>query len=202
VKAVAAAVRRDGLRRQEAASTSKEKEMARQWVVACGIVLVALCASPVLAGGPGAGGSNNCSNVGTWLGLGDTGFTWMNTITPGANATVGQLDIEWVLIDPTLFGFFPDAVRVTNATGVWEKVNRQTYMVTWMAWGFDVNGFPLYVGRLSGTDTMVGCDELDVGYVLEIFLPGQDMNTEPPIFCANGHATETRMPLVQAICEE
>lgn len=176
--------------------------MVRSWVIAVGIVLAALCAAPVFADAPGVGGSNNCSNVGTWQGLGDTGFTWMNIITPGANATVGQLDLEWVLVDPTLFGFFPEAVRVTNAIGVWEKVNRHTYVVTWVAWGFDMNGVPVYVGRLSGTDTMLDCDHIDVDYVLEVFLPGQDMDTDPPIFCANGHASETRMPLVQAICEE
>jgi hypothetical protein len=70
-----------------------------------------------------------------------------------------------------------------------------------MVWGFDAEGFPLSVGRLSGIDTMMGCDKLEVDSALEILLPDQDIESEPPFFFAPGRASETRMSFVQAICE-
>ena len=125
-------------------------------VFASSIVLAAVFAAPAFAGGDGiGGGSNNCSRVGTWFGVGDSGITWMATDNPGPNATVGQLTLEWSVIDPTLGGFFPDVVRATSAVGVWQKVNRYTYEYTWIAYGLDAGGLPFYVARASGAASMV-----------------------------------------------
>lgn len=172
-------------------------------VLASSIVLAAVFAAPAFAGGDGiGGGSNNCSRVGTWFGVGDSGITWMATDNPGANATVGQLALEWTVIDPTLGGYFPDVVRATNAVGVWQKVNRNTYEYTWIAYGLDAVGLPFYVARASGTASMADCDHVNITYALELFDPAQDMSTEPPLYgCFSGTATETRVPLVQATCE-
>ena len=54
-----------------------------------------------------------------------------------------------------------------------------------MVWGFDAEGFPLSVGRLSGIDTMMGCDKLEVDSALEILLPDQDIESEPPLPAAD-----------------
>ncbi len=144
--------------------------------------------------------SKECSRVGMWHGEGDTGFTWMATVSPGADATSGQFTLEWVLIDPTLGGFFPDVARVTNAFGVWQKVNQHTSKFTWMAYAFDAGGKLAYTARASGTESMVDCDRIDIKYVLQLWLAGMDLSTDAPILCAPGTATETRMSLVQASC--
>ncbi len=160
-----------------------------------------LGAVTVFAGGSVMAASDNCSRVGTWHGAGDSGTTWMATDTPGSSATVGQFALEWVSLDPTLGGFFPTVSRGTNALGVWQKVNDHTYEYTWIAYGLDAGGSAVYVARASGIASMANCDHVNLTYALELFLPSQDISTEPPAFgtfC--GTATETRMSLVQATC--
>lgn len=141
--------------------------------------------------------SNNCGIVGTWFGQNDSGFAWMATITPGTNATDGQFTLEWVLIDPTLGGFFPTAVRATGANGVWEKVNQFKYKYTWVAYGLSAAGQIVFVARTSGFETMAECDQLDTTYTMELFAPGQDIWSEPPSFGTfTGTGVHKRMPVV------
>ena len=168
-----------------------------------GIVLSVVFAAMVFAGnGTAARGANNCSRVGTWLGVSDSGTSWIATDTPGPNATVGQLALEWVRIDPTRGNLYPTVIRVTNALGVWEKVNKRKYEYTWIAYGLDASGMPVYVARESGIASMANCDHVDLTYVLQLFGPTQDISTESPdLGCFPGTAVETRMSLVQAICE-
>jgi hypothetical protein len=164
-------------------------------------LIFGLACAAVLTAGPGVlAASNSCTVVGTWYGAGDSGITWIGTMTPGGSATVGQLTMEWVLMDATLGGFFPSAVRVTDGMGVWQKGKKQSYAYTWVAYAFDANGALVYSARASGTRTSVNCDLWSVTYVLELWLPNQDMETDPPYFCAPGTATETRMTLVQSHC--
>jgi hypothetical protein len=145
--------------------------------------------------------SNGCSRVGTWHGLGDSGTSWIAIDSPGANATSGQLALEWVSLDPTFGGFFPTADRATGAQGVWQKVNQHTYQYTWIAYVLDAGGSAVFVARASGIASMTDCDHMDLTYALEVFDPSQDISTEPPLFGTYcGTATETRMALVQATC--
>lgn len=145
----------------------------------------------------GATGGTNCGRVGTWFGQGDSGITWMAVDTPGANATVGQFVLDWVLIDPTLGGFFPTSAVVTGAKGVWEKVNQSKYKYTWVAYGLDAAGQPVVVARASGFATMAGCNNVNLTYTLELFAPEDDIWTDQPSFGAvTGTAVEKRMPVV------
>ena len=167
-----------------------------------GFVKIGLTAAlvVVLFSGSATTASNECSRIGTWHGMGDQGFVWMAVDSPGQDATNGQLTIEWVMIDPTLGGFFPDAARITNGIGVWKKVNKQMYQYTWIAYGLDQDGIPIYTGRASGTATLADCNHVNLTYVLELWLAGEDISTDAPFFCAPGTATETRMSFVQASC--
>lgn len=167
------------------------------------ICLTALVAAVAVFAGSGSvlAASDNCSRVGTWHGVGDSGNTWLSTYTPGSSSTVGQFALEWVALDPTLGGFFPSVSRVTNALGTWQKLYDHTYEYTWIAYAFDAGGSAVYVARASGIDSMADCDHVNITYALELFDPGQDISTDPPAFgtfC--GTATETRMSLVQATC--
>ena len=142
-----------------------------------------------------------CSKVGTWHGVApDMGITWLVVNTPGQNVINGQLTVQWVEIDPTFGGSFPYAARVTNACGVWKKVGWRTYQFTWIAHGLDQDGILIYTIRASGEAYLVDCDHVDLTCVLEFWLAGDDIYTDPPIVCVPGTAEETRMPLVQASC--
>jgi hypothetical protein len=139
-----------------------------------------------------------CGEEGTWQGLADNGFSWMNTITRGGDATHGQLDLAWVTIDPTLGGAFATAVQTTPARGVWRKVDARSARWTWMTYGLDAAGAPAYSIRASGTHLLKDCDQLNVAYVLEVFVPSQDMDTDPPVARLQGTAVEKRMALRRA----
>lgn len=147
-----------------------------------------------------------CGKVGTFHGEApDMGITWMVVNTPGQNADNGQFTVEWTEIDPTLgipMPPFTDAVRVTNASGVWKKVSRNVYEFTWIAYGLDQDGFLAYSARASGTAKLTDCDHVDMNYVLELWPEGYDIYNDPPIVAAPGTGVETRMPLVQATCSE
>jgi hypothetical protein len=161
--------------------------------IALGIVIVLMMGSEF-----GLAHSNNCGRPGAWFGTADSGITWMGIDTWGASATVGELALDWVMIDPTLGGFFPAAVRVTGAKGAWEKVNQSKYKYTWVAYGLDATGQQVYVARTSGFATMAGCAQVNITYTLELFAPGQDIWTDPPAFgTVTGTAVEKRMPVVE-----
>lgn len=142
-----------------------------------------------------------CTRIGTWHGVSDLGFTWMAIKTPGQNAVNGQVNVEWIYFDPTLFGNFDDAARITNGIGVWKKVGRHLYQFTWMAYGLDQDGEVLYTMRASGEAESVDCDTADITYVLKVWPEGDDISPDPDPVCIPGTATETRMPLVQESCE-
>jgi hypothetical protein len=165
------------------------------------IAVIAVALAVFAGSGSVMGGANNCSRVGTWHGVGDSGTTWTAIDTPGSSATAGQLSLEWVSLDPTLGGFFPTVARVTNASGVWQMENERTYRYTWIAYGFAADGSTVYVARASGIVSMADCDHANLTYVLELFQPTQDISTEQPAFGSFcGTAIETRMTLVQPTC--
>ena len=157
------------------------------------VVLLGAGWTPALAQAP-----RPCTEEGAWQGVADNGFTWMNIITRGDGATVGQLDLAWVVVDPTLGGAFANGARVTNGRGVWKKTGRHITLWTWIAYGLDATGTPAYAIRASGTHRMPECEHLDIAFTLEVFLPSQDMSTDRPIAVLRGTARETRMSLVQS----
>lgn len=169
--------------------------------VLCAIAFAIMGMTPADTKAWGVFNPGLCGKLGTFHGeAADMGITWMVVNTPGQNAIHGQFTVEWIEIDPTLGGF-PDAVRITDASGVWEKTGWNVYKYTWIAYGLDQNGFLVYSARASGTAKMTDCNHVDLNYVLELWPAGFDIYTNPPIVCVPGTATETRMPLVQASCE-
>jgi hypothetical protein len=178
--------------------------MRKQLVVmglgAAFLALIAFADSPPEV--PEAQAASECGIVGTWFGVGDSGTAWMDVATPGVSPTSGQFEMEWVSLDPTLGGYFPDAVRATRAGGVWRQLSVRTFRYTWIAYGLALDGSLVYTVRVSGTKTRRSCNRLDVSYVLELWLPEQTVSEDPPFFCMPGTATETRMTLVQGNCQQ
>jgi hypothetical protein len=158
----------------------------------------------ILGSGVGLAQSNNCTIVGTWMhsaGPADL-FTWNLVATPGASATAGQLDYEWVLVNPTLpnakfpDGMFPNAVRATNPNGAWEKVKQGEYNLTWVAYGLDKDGKIVYVLRPHGVATMTTCDTFSFIGTYDVFLPTQDIWSGTPVGSLPVNEPHWRMPVV------
>ncbi len=162
-----------------------------------GFLLIAAVCTVLLA--VDAGAATGCRLTGVYFG--EAGNTWMLTVSRGSSARAGHLYLEWIQVDPTAGGAFPTAVRATNGVGLWEKINSKNLKWSWVFYTLDANGAIVYIQRFSGTSVLVDCDHANDTWVVETWLGGQDMNTEPPIACAPGTGTETRMPLVQAVCQ-
>ena len=163
------------------------------------VLVVTTCMVLVILGTDVMAKSKTCSLTGTWLG--EAGSTWMAIASRGKSSTTGQLHLEWVSIDPTFGGEFPSAVRVSNGVGVWEQINNKEYKWSWVLYGFDASGTVVYTRRSSGTSSLADCDHTDDTYVDELWLSGHDINTDPADSCGSGTGTQTRMPLVQAVCK-
>lgn len=148
-----------------------------------------------------------CTVEGAWLSQADVGAVFFKVANRGANATSGSLSIEWVAMDPTLFGNFPDAVKLTQGVGVWSarltegvERSRPTHY-TWMAYGLGSDGLPIYVLVVSGTDTMQDCNNLAFDYVMEIFLASQDPFVDEPVACMEGTGVKHRIPATVGSCD-
>jgi hypothetical protein len=169
--------------------------------VACALLLVIVGASPPAQAQP-------CTVEGAWISEADVGAVFFKVANRGANANSGTLFIEWVVMDPTLFGNFPDAVTLTQGVGVWQHHlnedvagNRETHY-TWMAYGLGSDGLPVYVVvKVSGADTLQSCNTIAFDYVMEIFLASQDPFVDPPIACIEGTGVKHRIPVTAASCD-
>lgn len=161
--------------------------MVRRTVLAVVVALLLGC-------GVGFAQSNNCGITGTWIHWED--FGWLGLFTPGANATVGQMDIDWVEWNPKL-GPFQSAVRTTDPKGVWEKIDKSAYKWTWVAYGLDAAGLRVYALRASGIGTMAGCDRVDITGRLDLFLPTQNIWSDTPIATIPVSEFAIRMPIIQ-----
>lgn len=179
--------------------------MVTRKVLRSGIILAAIFAVVFFAGsGSAMAASKNCSNVGTFIGSDtDLGTTWVVTMTRGQSATVGELLQEWVSITDPTFGGKVSAARLTDAMGVWKKVNGKKFQFTWIAYGFDAGGVMVCAVRASGVGTMTQCDQVELTYVLEFFGPTQDISAETPTYgTVCGAGIQTRMALVQVSCPD
>lgn len=158
-------------------------------------LLVAVgCAVLLFLGADAIAASKSCSMVGSWFGAaGDN--TWFVIATRGSSATVGQLYVQWTRFDPG-----PD-VRVSDWMGVWEKVDNGLSKWTAVFYTYDAAGVIASTNRISGTSSFTDCDHTEDNWTWEIWQAGHDMNTDPPDICFPGNGTETRMLLVEPVCE-
>jgi hypothetical protein len=142
-----------------------------------------------------------CALPGSWVGEVDIGFRFFAQYSRGSWARGGPLAIEWILVDPTLFGNFPAAVRTTQSMGTWRMETAKTYSYTWVAYGLDVNGTPLYAIKTSGMGTIRDCHSNDFDWVLEVFPAPLDPLHDEATVCLAGTGTKERIPIESGICE-
>ena len=155
----------------------------------------AASAQATYGGAPGV-----CRLQASWLSEVDIGARFFTTYMGGATAIEGPLVMEWIVGDPTLFGNFPTAVGLTQATGSWRSKGQQTYEYTWIGYGLDSAGIPIYAWTGSGTGTFQGCDAIAFDYVVEIFPFPLNPLFDEPVSCLSGFGSKVRIGVGLATC--
>ena len=165
----------------------------------CGLLVLGTVL-PAVAQDPGRTTGSPCLVQGAWMAEVDIGARFFVSYSRGADATGGPMAVEWIVGDPTLFGSFPEAVGLTQGIGMWQRVTAHTYRYTWISYGLDAAGVPVYSWKGSGTGTLQGCDMVVFDYVAEIFPVPLDPLTDDPVDCISGGGTKVRMPIDLASC--
>ena len=129
--------------------------------------------------------SRRCSNIGTWFGvagLDDSTPTGPFWTVIGISKNHGTNILEFPNNpDPTLGGFFPEAVKTTALRGNWDRTGNTTFVYTSM--GFALNEFNQMVGiaRFRGDVTLHrDCQFANVTAVIDIFYPGMNPFEDDP----------------------
>ena len=146
------------------------------------------------------GASRVCPLQASWLSEVDIGARFFTTYRRGATATGGPLVIEWIIGDPTLFGAFPNAVSLPQASGSGRYKSHHTYEYTWIGYGLDSAGIPLYAWKGSGTGTIQECDAIGFDYVIEIFPFPLNPLFDDPVGCLSGFGSKLRIGVELAAC--
>ena len=146
------------------------------------------------------GGPGMCPLQASWLSEVDIGARFFTTYMGGATAITGPMVVEWIVGDPTLFGNFPTAVGLTQGLGSWRSRGQQNYEYTWIGYGLDSAGIPLYAWRGSGTGTFQGCYAIAFDYVIEIFPFPLDPLFDEPVSCMSGFGNKFRIGVESASC--
>jgi hypothetical protein len=144
--------------------------------------------------GPGGPGPNQevegCKLHGSWFGyeptIGDA--YWMSTAS-GQSASAGTLVLEVPGFDITLTAgdpptaTFPDALKITDLRGTWERIDGNTFAFTVLGIVVDESGVTQYIAKLTGTDTL--SDECNTMFIentkLQIYLPQADPFADAPL---------------------
>lgn len=174
----------------------------RGWLIGAAFALIVIATV-----GPAAGEMeawelrHPCTVEGSWIASVDIGAVFFVSYSRGATGTGGAMAIEWIGFDPTLFGSFPDAVRTSQAIGAWRQTAAFEYRYTWIVYGFNALGVPLYSVRGSGTGSFPGCNAIVFDYVLEVFPYPLDPLVDDPVDCLSGTGSKSRIPVVEAACD-
>jgi len=169
-------------------------------LIACALLMVAanLQAADPLQGEALKRGM--CALPGSWVGEVDIGARFFAQYNLEGWAR-GSVTIEWIMVDPTLFGYFPEAVRATQGAGVWRMENWYTYSYTWIAYGLDENGMPVYAIKTSGMGTIRDCHSTDFDWVMEVFPTPLDPLLDDTPVCLAGFGTKQRIPIALGTCD-
>lgn len=117
------------------------------------------------------GNAFECSIAGTWLtvGIGKNVVTIIPLDPTGRRFTT--ISEEFVPEDPTLDGFFPEAVHVTGIRGDLVKTSKNTYDFSQYEFGSDENDVLLYTVVISGSTKFIDCDRRVTAFSIDLILP-------------------------------
>lgn len=149
--------------------------------------LILILAVPALAS---EGPKDGCKLLGSWLGYSTaTGDAWWMSTISGQNASAGTVvlevpgfDVTFPVGDPPI-QIFPNAVKMTDLKGTWERTGGNTFAYTVLGIVVDENGVTQYIAKLSGTETVFeGCDTMFLEHTtLQLFLPAANPFADDPL---------------------
>ena len=180
--------------------TGADRSSSFAIIVSLTVLLALAAVETAAAKGPEWTPQRPCSLQGAWLSEVDIGARFFVNYASGASATGGPLAVEWIAGDPTLFGAFPAAVSLTQGVGTWQRVTGHSYQYTWISYGLDADGQPLYAWKGSGTGVIQGCNMIVFDYVAEIFPMPLNPLLDEPVSCISGSGTKARLPIDLASC--
>jgi hypothetical protein len=98
-----------------------------------------------------------CKLTDSWIGYLGPSASW-TAIADGVSESHGTIAITYPAMDATLFGTFQSAVRISTFQGTWARKRGGKFAYSTVAIAVDALGNTLWVGKLSGTETMLsGC---------------------------------------------
>ena len=176
-------------------------------VITCAAVMIA----PAFAGdndGPAVGGGEGvCTTDGAWFGVSPYwGLSWTIVFQSDSHWT-GSFSLRFIGGDPTVGGYFPDAVSLSETVGTWERTGRRTFRYTMVHWGLAEGGQePVFILKNSGTSVVTGqCDQLELtNEFLAFYDPTQDpFGDDPPAFGCfpDGSVSTARRIPVEPACD-
>jgi hypothetical protein len=140
------------------------------------LMIAALAAAPAASAADAA-----CKLAGSWIGYLGNNASW-TAMADGISNSHGTITIAYPALDPTLFGAFPTAVRVSPLQGVWERTGGRSFAYATVGIAVDALGNSLWIGKLSGTETMqVGCDVELVTATFSVYAPNANPFEDEPL---------------------
>ncbi len=126
-----------------------------------------------------------CSQIGSYFGVVSpedptlTGVAWS---AMGKSENYGTNLLNWANNpDPTMGGFFPDAVATSWLRGDWERTGRRTFIYTLMGYSFDVNNQIVGMVKFRGDVTHTrDCQFEYITAMLDIYYPGMNPFDDDP----------------------
>ena len=149
-------------------------------VLACVLMLGFAIPGAAIAGDA----RNGCSLLGSWFGvdsLVDKNLTgWMVTVT-GKSENQGTNNFEYPNFDPTFFGNFPTAVRLSSSVGAWQRTGGNTFEYSFIGFAMDVAGqivgISKAVGEISLSDN---CNAETLTAIVDLYYPPNSPFTDSP----------------------
>lgn len=142
-----------------------------------------LTALAAIAAAPAAVSADaSCKLSGAWIGYLGPAASW-TAIAGGSSESHGTIEITYPAMDATLFGTFPNAVRISSFQGTWVRKGGGKFAYSTVAIAVDALGNTLWIGKLVGTETMQpGCGTELVTAKFSAYLPDANPFTGAPFF--------------------
>jgi hypothetical protein len=180
------------------------KTKKKMTVLAIVIVIAAILLVPnwQTDAAAGHGWKHRCKLQGTWYGRYiDQAGSFMVTYH-GAGPNKGTSDIDWIESDPTMGGYFPEAVSQTNSRGVWKRTGPNTFDYTTLTFGLDADDEIVWILRSSGTKTLPDCNTMEATISYDIMTPDLDPIDDDGLCIPSDDVLIVRRITLKEPCEE
>jgi len=136
----------------------------------------------ILAVSPSAfAGKSSCSLLGGWVGYDETGAISLLTYD-GKSESSGASDLEFLALDPTLYGAFPTAVKTTSLRGEWKRTGGNTFAYTLIVLALDDTNQTVGLAKFTGGKVLEeDCTRMVVTVQMEVYEPFMNPFEEDPL---------------------